>query len=89
MFEKGGTAVEVEGRRGAVLKSLPSHQKSNLLQVCDSLLAFPKCPQISLTAPSLKIPAKSLRLAEQLNGVIESNLRAITELIHIISKSLN
>lgn len=54
--------MEVEGKRGEVLKVPPNHEKSNLLQVCDSLLAFPKYPPINLTAPSLKMPTESPRL---------------------------
>lgn len=51
--------MEVEGEKGEVLKSLPNQEKVNLLRVYDSLLAFPKCPQISLTALFLKILNKS------------------------------
>lgn len=79
--------MEVEGKRGDVLKVLPNHEKSHLLQVCDSLWASPKDPPINLTAPSLKHTRWKPPTREQLNRVAESNLRAITELIHIISKS--
>ena len=79
--------MKVEDRRGEVLKSLPNHEIYKWLRVCDSLLAFSNYPQIRLTAPSLKILSKRPPSRELLNGVTESNLRAITELIHIISKS--
>lgn len=50
--------MKVEGSRGEVLNlfQIATRNLTGYVRVCDSLLAFPKYPQISLTAPSLKMP---------------------------------